>query len=76
MNCAQHGDSGMVNCFMSCGDDSGSSVTTGVIFVLPVPAAISEPTQASAAPTFFAPTAFVPSYDPLSPPPRTSHFSV
>lgn len=76
MNCAHHGESEIVNCSMSCGHDSRSSLTTAVIFVLPVPAAISKPTQASAALTFFAPTAFVPSYDPLSPPPRTSQFSV
>lgn len=75
-NCAHHGDNEMVNCSMSCGHDSGSSLTTAVIFVLPTPAAISEPTQASAALTNFAPMAFVPSYDPLSPPPRKSHFSL
>ena len=76
MNCAHHGDSGIVNCSMSCGHDNSSSLTTAVIFVLPGPAAISQPALVLAAPTMFVPAAFVPSYDPLSPPPRTSHFSL
>jgi len=76
MNCAHHGDSGIVNCSLSCGHDSSSFLTTAVIFVLPVPTTISEPAQALPVPTTFAPTAFFPSYDPLSPPPRTSHFSL
>ena len=76
INCTHHDDRVIAVCYMSCGQESSSSVTTAVIFVLPVPAAISEPAQALAAPTTFAPTAFVPSYDPLSPPPRTSHFSL
>lgn len=76
MNCTHHGDSGIVNCSMSCGHNSSSSLATAVIFVLPVPGAISELSQVPEALTSFAPRTFVPSYDPLSPPPRTSHFSL
>jgi len=76
MNCAHDGNSGIVNCSMTCGHDSSPSVMTGVIFVLPDSAAICEPARSLAAPTSFAPTAFVPSYDPVSPPPRRSHFSL
>jgi hypothetical protein len=76
MNCEHHGDSGVVNCSMTCGHDGSPSVTTAVIFVLPESAAIRGPARTLAAPTSFAPTAFVRSYDPLSPPPRTSHFSL
>jgi hypothetical protein len=47
-----------------------------VIFVLPDSAAICEAAPALAAPMSFEPIALVPSYDPLSPPPRTSHFSL
>jgi hypothetical protein len=76
MNCEHHGNSGMVNCSMTCGHESSPSVTTAVIFVLPDSAAICEPARALAVPTSFAPTAFFLSYDPLSPPPRTSDFSL
>ena len=76
MNCEHHGNSGMVDCSMTCGHDSSPSVTTAIIFVLPDSAVICEPARTLASPTSFAPTAFVPSYDPLSPPPRTSHFSL
>jgi hypothetical protein len=76
MNCEHHGNSGIIDCSMTCAHESSPSVTTAVIFALPDSAAIREPALAAAAPTSFAPTAFVPSYDPLSPPPRTSHFSL
>lgn len=76
MNCEHHGDSGIVTCSMTCGHESSPTVTAGVIFVLPDSAAICEPARGLAAPTSFAPTASVPSYDPLSPPPRTSDFSL
>jgi hypothetical protein len=73
-NCDHH--SGIMNCSLSCGRDSSPSVTTALIFVLPGSTAICEPARVFAAPTGFAPTAFVVSYDPLSPPPRSSHFSL
>jgi hypothetical protein len=76
MNCVHHGDRGIVNCSMSCSHDGSSFLTTAVIFVLPGPAAISQPALVLAAPTTFVQAAFVRSYDPLSPPPRTSHFSL
>jgi hypothetical protein len=76
VNCEHHGNSGIVDCSMTCGHESSSSVTPGVIFVLPRFAAICEPARTLGAPTSFAPTEFVPSYDPLSPPPRMSHFSL
>lgn len=76
MNCEHHGDKGIIDCSLSCGHETSPSVTASVIFVLPNPAAICEPAPALAAPTSLAPTAFVPSDDPLAPPPRTSHFSL
>lgn len=76
INCEHHGNNGIVDCSMTCGHDSSPSVTTGVIFVLRDSAAIWEPAPALAAPVDFSPIALVPSYDPLSPPPRTSHVSL
>jgi hypothetical protein len=75
-DCEHHGDSGIVTCSMTCGHENSPSFTAGVIFVLPDSPAICEPARALAAPTSFAPTPFVPSYDPLSPPPRTSDSSL
>ena len=75
INCEHQGNNGTVDCSMTCGHETSPSVTAGVIFVLPESAAICEPAPALAAPVSFAPIALVPSYDPLSPPPRTSRFS-
>ena len=76
INCEHHGNKGIVDCSVTCGHETSPSATTGVIFVLPDSAAICEPAPALAAPVSFAPIALVPSYDPLSPPPRRSHFSL
>jgi hypothetical protein len=76
MSCNHDSNGGIVNCSMTCGHESSPSVTAGVIFVLPDSAAICEAAPALAAPVSFEPIALVPSYDPLSPPPRTSHFSL
>jgi hypothetical protein len=77
INCEHRGNNGIVvDCSMTCGHETSPSVTTGVIFVLPDSAAICEAAPALAAPVSFEPIALVPSYDPLSPPPRTSHFSL
>jgi hypothetical protein len=40
------------------------------MFVLPEPANFSQPTQVIATVGSFTPDAFVPSFEPLSPPPR------
>jgi hypothetical protein len=75
MNCEHQDDRGVVNCSITCGHESGASVTTAVIFLLPDPAVICRPSNTLTAPTISAPTAFVQWYDPLSPPPRTPYFS-
>ena len=76
MNCEHHGNAGIVDCSMTCGHEGSPSVTAGVIFVLPDSATLREPVLTLAASTSFAPAVSVPSYDPLSPPPRNSHFSL
>jgi hypothetical protein len=76
MNCEHHGDGGIGSCSMNCGHESSPAVTTAAIFVLPDSAAIGEPGRALAISASLEPTALVPSYDPLSPPPRTSPFSL
>ncbi len=76
MHCEHHGGTGMTNCAMACCHESNPSLTTAVIFVLPDPASISQPARAMAAPANFAPTEFLQSFEPLSPPPRIALFSL
>lgn len=76
MDCEHHGGSALANCSMSCCHESNPSLATAVIFLLPEAAIISRPTQAIAAPANFAPTEFVQSFEPLSPPPRVAFFSL
>lgn len=75
-NCEHHGKGGFIACSMSCCHESGSSLTTAVIFLLPPTAIVSQPAAALASPVSFAPMAFVQSFDPPSPPPRTPLFSL
>ena len=76
MNCEHHGNAGIVDCSMTCGHESSPSITAGVIFVLPDSATLREPALTLAALTSFALAESVPFYDPLSPPPRNSDFSL
>ncbi|MGB7848140.1 MAG: hypothetical protein WBL63_21195 [Candidatus Acidiferrum sp.] len=74
MDCDYH-DGGVVSrCSMSCSHDGNPLLTTAVIFVLPTPTYLSQPSQAIAALIQFTPTEFVQSFEPLSPPPRLSLF--
>jgi hypothetical protein len=76
MNCDHHAGNGITACAMSCSHESASSLTTAVIFVLPAPAAVSQPAEAMATPANLAPTEFAHLFEPPSPPPRASLFSL
>jgi hypothetical protein len=72
-----HGDSsGMMNCAMSCCHESDASVTASAIFILPAPTALLRSAVVAPAAHEFSPAAFVPAYEPLSPPPRIASRSV
>jgi len=76
MDCEHHGGSGTATCSLSCCRESSPSLTSAMIFVLPAPTTVSQPAQAMAAPANFVPAEFVQSFEPLSPPPRLSLFSL
>jgi hypothetical protein len=76
MNCENHGGRGILQCSMACDRETSPPVTTAMIFLLPNPSAICEPALTLAEPDSSVPRAFVPSYDPLSPPPRMSDVSL
>ena len=76
MDCEHHSGSGMAECSLSCCQESSHALTTALIFVLPEPAAVSEPAHAASAPAQFGSTEAAPSFDPPSPPPRTSLVSL
>jgi hypothetical protein len=76
MNCERHGGSALPDCSMSCSRESSPPLATAVIFVLPGPAVLSQPGEDMVAPPKFVPTEFVPSFEPPSPPPRASLFSL
>jgi hypothetical protein len=61
---------------MSCSHESTSSLTAAVIFVLPEPATVSQLTLTMAGPVQFAPMEFAHLFEPPSPPPRASLFSL
>jgi hypothetical protein len=75
VNCEHHGG-GTPNCSMSCGQESSNSLTSAVIFVLPAPAIISQPVLDTLASPSLEPAEFMQSFEPLSPPPRTSLLSL
>jgi len=71
MDCGHHGRSGMANCSMACYCQEGIHIlATPAIFVMPAPAIIGQPSEAATAASNFAPTEFVQSFPPPSPPPR------
>ncbi len=75
MDCENRGGSGMTNCSMACCHERSQILVTPAIFVMPEPATICLPPLATIALSNFAATEFVQSFEPLSPPPRTSLFS-
>jgi hypothetical protein len=76
MNCEHHGTTGLTSCSMSCCQESSTALTAGIIFVLPEPTSLSQPSEATAAPVVLSPVEFLQSLEPLSPPPRISLFSL
>lgn len=79
MECDHHGSqkhSRTITCSMSCCHESANSFLAAVIFLLPAPAMIFQANVASAAPAQLIPAGSVPSFEPPSPPPRTSLLSV
>ncbi len=76
MNCDHHAGSGLTACAISCSHESASSLTTAMIFVLPEPATVSQPTLTMAGAIHFAPVEFAHLFEPPSPPPRASLYSL
>jgi len=76
MNCEHHGAGGISSCSISCCHESNSSFAVATIFVLPVPTTISQPAQGMAAFSYFARSESLLKFEPLSPPPRSSLFSL
>lgn len=71
MQCGHSGGGSMMNCGMACCHEQAHHFVASIQFLLPVPVVISQPQQAapSALARDFA--EILPSFDPLSPPPRT-----
>ncbi len=76
MNCEHHGGSALPDCSMSCSHEASPPFATAVIFVLPEPSVLSQPDQGIAMPPKLVTTEFVQSFEPPSPPPRASVYSV
>lgn len=67
---------GAMKCSISCCHESSNSLTAAVIYILPLPVAITLPSDTTSAPAELRATEFVQSIEPLSPPPRTLLLSV
>jgi len=76
MNCDHGGANGMANCSMSCCHQSAPFFATAAIFVLPEPALLNVPLTNICALLNFTVTEFLRSFEPLSPPPRATFFSI
>lgn len=76
INCDHHHGNGIPDCSMSCAKETNPPLAAGVIFVLPEPEILSQPSPVLSAATEFVATEFVQSIEPLSPPPRASLFSL
>jgi hypothetical protein len=71
--CEHHKGSGSaMACSMSCCHQTETSLAATAIFVLPARTAISYFVQATSGPEQIGLHAFVPSFEPLSPPPRVA----
>jgi len=77
-DCDHHSSnqSGIMNCSLSCCQESSPSLTAGIIFVLPAPTMISYRILATDAPQQISAAGLVPSFEPPSPPPRTTSLSL
>lgn len=81
MECEYHDgatkkQSGAMNCAMSSCHQQEAFATSAAFFVLPLSCTFSQPAEMKAARICFAPASFVPSHEPLSPPPRHSFSSL
>ncbi len=76
MQCGHHGGGSMADCSMTCCHQSSPDLKAPAIFVMPNPARIDQPLEVMSAAGNFAPTEFLQSFEPLSPPPRTPLFSL
>jgi hypothetical protein len=74
MDCG-HDMAGMTSCDMSCCQNTERPGMASLSFVLPEPVNIPQPIASVAETTKFVPTESLLSFDPPSPPPRTSLFS-
>jgi len=75
MNC-DHGGNGMANCSLSCSHESTQAFAAAIVFVVPEPATFHAPLANIGGTSHLAATEFRQSFEPLSPPPRTSIFSI
>lgn len=74
VNCEHHGGSGLSDCPMDCCRESSPTLAPSAVFVIPEPAKIDQPCEATIAAETFAATEFVQSFAPPTPPPRLSLF--
>jgi hypothetical protein len=75
-NCDHHGGNGLPDCLMSCAQQTNPPLAAGLIFVLPEPEIISQPSPILGAAPVFVAAGFLHAIEPLSPPPRVSLFSL
>jgi hypothetical protein len=64
-----------MNCSMSCCHETTASFAAAIVFLLPLPALLSQPAPVVASPRLVSASEFVRSIEPLSPPPRIRQFS-
>jgi len=75
MQC-KHGAASMANCSMACCQQQEGTPIAPVTFVMPPPVALSAPVADASRVCILEPNEFSRSAEPLSPPPRTSLFSL
>lgn len=76
MNCDHGGTNRMANCSMSCCHESTPSFASALIFVLSEPAMLHVPLQNIGVTPNLTAIEFLQSLPPLSPPPRSSFFTI
>jgi hypothetical protein len=65
-----------ITCSISCCHETPSSFTNAILFLIPQPAALSQPAQSVAAVSVLALSEFCQSLEPLPPPPRAPFCSL
>ena len=76
MNCDHGGANGMANCSMSCCHESTPSFASALIFVLPESPMLHVPLPNMGVTPNLTASEFRQPFEPLSPPPRTSIFTI